>query len=105
MARPPTRISRYSTGCARISVLFCFSEVFCRCPAEPRATRRSSFGHGGGLAAMNSSMIGKIEKAHRYAREPERIRFSTFEATFQGGHDTYHVALQDDHCTCSGHTY
>jgi len=54
---------------------------------------------------MNSSMIGKIEKAHRYAREPERVRFATFEAAFQGGHDTYHVALQDDHWTCSCHTY
>lgn len=54
---------------------------------------------------MNSSMIGKIEKAHRYAREPERVRFNSFEATFQGGHDTYHIALKDDHWTCSCHTY
>ena len=37
---------------------------------------------------MNSSMIGKIEKAHRYAREPERVRFNEFKATFHGGHDT-----------------
>jgi len=54
---------------------------------------------------MNSSMIGKIEKAHRYAREPERVRFSTFEATFQGGHDAYTISLKDDQWTCSCHTY
>ncbi len=51
---------------------------------------------------MNSSMIGKIEKAHRYAREPERITFATFEATFRGEHDEYHVSLTPEgwHCTC-----
>jgi hypothetical protein len=54
---------------------------------------------------MNSSMIGKIEKAHRYAREPERVRFASFEATFQGGHDSYTISFQDDHWTCSCHTY
>jgi hypothetical protein len=54
---------------------------------------------------MNSSMIGKIEKAHRYAREPERVRFSSFEATFQGGHDSYQISLQGDQWTCSCHTY
>ena len=32
---------------------------------------------------MNSSMIGKIEKAHRYAKEPERVRVQTFQATFK----------------------
>lgn len=54
---------------------------------------------------MNSSMIGKIEKAHRYAREPERIRFQRLEATFHGGHDDYTVSLSgaEWHCTC--HTF
>ena len=54
---------------------------------------------------MHSSMIGKIEKAHRYAREPERIRLSVLEATFHGGHDDYTVRLNGDHWTCSCHTY
>lgn len=54
---------------------------------------------------MNSSMIGKIEKAHRYAREPERVQFATFEATFQGGHDTYRVSFENDHWSCTCHTY
>ena len=54
---------------------------------------------------MNSSMIGKIEKAHRYAREPERVRFNSLNATFQGGHDDYKVELVDGHWTCSCHTF
>ena len=54
---------------------------------------------------MHSSMIGKIEKAHRYAREPERVRFNTLNATFQGGHDDYTVELVDGHWTCSCHTF
>jgi len=55
---------------------------------------------------MHSSMIGKIEKAHRYAREPHRARISTLTASFDGGHDTYTVELRDDgewHCNC--HTF
>ena len=44
---------------------------------------------------MNSSMIGKIEKAHRYAKEPERVRIHSLESTFHGGHDDYQVALDD----------
>ncbi|MDF3017039.1 MAG: zinc finger protein, partial [Thermomicrobiales bacterium] len=42
---------------------------------------------------MNSSMIGKIEKAHRYAQEPERVRFQSLKATFHGGHDDHTVEL------------
>ncbi|MGH2535670.1 MAG: hypothetical protein ACRDJW_25740 [Thermomicrobiales bacterium] len=54
---------------------------------------------------MNSSMIGKIEKAHRYAREPERVRFQHFEAAFRGGHDDYTVRLDDGVWTCTCHTF
>lgn len=54
---------------------------------------------------MNSSMIGKIEKAHRYAREPERVQFASLEATFRGGHDQYHVRLVDGTWECSCNTF
>lgn len=54
---------------------------------------------------MNSSMIGKIEKAHRYAREPERIQFNSLDATFRGSHDEYHVKLNNGHWECSCHTF
>lgn len=54
---------------------------------------------------MHSGMIGKIEKAHRYAQEPERVKVNDFAATFRGGHDSYTVALHDNHWTCSCHTF
>ncbi len=54
---------------------------------------------------MNSSLIGKIEKAHRYAQEPERIRLDAIEATFHGGHDDYVVALKGGHWSCTCHTF
>jgi predicted nucleic acid-binding Zn finger protein len=54
---------------------------------------------------MNSSMIGKIEKAHRYAGEPERVRISEFRATFHGSHDEYTIELHDGHWHCSCHTF
>ena len=54
---------------------------------------------------MNSSMIGKIEKAHRYAQEPERVRFQSLKATFHGGHDDHNVELSDGHWRCSCHTF
>ena len=54
---------------------------------------------------MHSSMIGKIEKAHRYAREPERIRLNRLESTFHGGHDDYTVRLDGETWTCTCHTY
>lgn len=54
---------------------------------------------------MNSSMIGKIEKAHRYANEPERIRFNSLKATISGDNDEYHVTLGDDGWDCSCNTF
>lgn len=54
---------------------------------------------------MNSSMIGKIEKAHRYAHEPERVKFSSLGATISGDNDEYHVTLTPDGWSCSCHTF
>jgi hypothetical protein len=54
---------------------------------------------------MNSSMIGKIEKAHRYAKEPERVRLSSIESTFHGSHDDYSVRLIDGRWHCSCHAF
>ncbi|MFM9108739.1 MAG: hypothetical protein ACKOWF_18795 [Chloroflexota bacterium] len=54
---------------------------------------------------MNSSMIGKIEKAHRYAMEPERVTISQLSAKFRGGHDDYTVSLDSGHWSCSCHTF
>jgi hypothetical protein len=51
---------------------------------------------------MQSSLIGKIEKAKRYAQETDRITFSEFSVQFRGEHDTYTTGLKDGkwHCTC-----
>ena len=54
---------------------------------------------------MNSSMIGKIEKAHRYAKEPERVQIRTIEASFHGGHDDHRVGLSDGHWHCTCHAF
>lgn len=54
---------------------------------------------------MNSSMIGKIEKAHRYAKEPERVRVQTIETVFRGSHDDYNVGLVDGHWSCTCHAF
>jgi len=52
---------------------------------------------------MHSSLIGKIEKAKRYAQEPDRVRFSRFELVFKGEHDEYPVSYDNGtwHCGCA----
>ena len=52
---------------------------------------------------MHSSLIGKIQKAHLYAQEPDRIEVHEFSARFRGDHDTYTVTYRDEQwaCTCS----
>lgn len=52
---------------------------------------------------MHSSLIGKIEKARRYAEEREqRIRFDTLSVQFHGENDDHTVSLDGDRwaCTC-----
>jgi hypothetical protein len=49
---------------------------------------------------MDSGMIGKIQKAKRYAQEPERIQFEQFGVTFQGNHDTYTVTYEGGRWQC-----
>ena len=50
---------------------------------------------------MQSSLIGKIEKAKRYALEPERIAFNRFETTFRGEHNDYAVSYNQGQWRCS----
>jgi hypothetical protein len=50
-------------------------------------------------------MIGKIDKAHRYAQEPDRIRITSFDAKFRGSHDEYEITLTDNGWHCSCHTF
>lgn len=52
---------------------------------------------------MHSSLIGKIEKAHRYAQERERITFSHFALSFRGEHGIHTLSYKEGqwHCSCS----
>ena len=52
---------------------------------------------------MNSSLIGKIEKAKRYAQEPGRAQFQKFEVTFRGSHDAHRITFDGGrwHCDCN----
>ena len=49
---------------------------------------------------MDSGMIGKIQKAKRYAQELERIAFNEFQVTFKGNHSTYTVAYDKGQWSC-----
>ena len=52
---------------------------------------------------MDSGMIGKIEKSKRYAEEPERIRFDSFDVTLRGTNSQHSVSYQTGSwkCTCN----
>ena len=51
---------------------------------------------------MHSSLIGKIDKAKRYALEKDRVAISSLTARFRGDHDSYTLALEEGawRCTC-----
>ncbi len=51
---------------------------------------------------MQSSLIGKIDKAKRYSQETERITFSEFSVEFRGEHNNYITGYKDSqwHCSC-----
>ena len=49
---------------------------------------------------MNSSFIGKIDKAKKYAEEKDRVTINHFQATFQGKHNTYQVNFESGEWKC-----
>jgi len=51
---------------------------------------------------MQSSLIGKIEKAKRYAEEGNRVTFLNFSVKFRGENDDYDTGFKDGqwHCSC-----
>jgi len=49
---------------------------------------------------MYSSLISKIEKAKRYAEEPQRISFEGFDVRFRGDNGSHRVSLRGDEWTC-----
>jgi len=51
---------------------------------------------------MQSSLIGKIEKAKRYSQELERITFTEFAVQFRGENDVHLTEYHHGqwHCSC-----
>ena len=54
---------------------------------------------------MHSSLIGKIEKANRYARETDRISIDDMSLTFRGDNDTHEVRLDAGNWRCNCHYF
>ena len=54
---------------------------------------------------MQSTIVTKAEKAHRYAQERDRLRISAIEGTFEAGGGTHLVRLGPDGwaCDCEFH--
>jgi hypothetical protein len=51
---------------------------------------------------MDNAMIGKIEKAKRYAEERDRIEFTDFRVVFNGENSTHTTSYDNGkwNCTC-----
>jgi hypothetical protein len=49
---------------------------------------------------MDYSMIGKIEKAKRYAQERDRFEFHTFSVTVKGDNNSHAVKYADGKWDC-----
>jgi hypothetical protein len=73
----------------------CGTEALIRCPWTRRLRREGS-------AAVQSSLIGKVQKAKQYAQEPERVRFTQFSISFAGENGDHVVGYHDGawQCTC-----
>ncbi|MBM3151079.1 MAG: hypothetical protein FJZ96_02550 [Chloroflexi bacterium] len=49
---------------------------------------------------MDSGMIGKIEKAKRYAKERHRFHFESFSVSIDGENNNHRVGYKDNKWTC-----
>lgn len=52
---------------------------------------------------LDSGMIGKLDKAKRYAKERHRIHFETFTVTINGENNAHRVQYENGEwrCDCS----
>jgi hypothetical protein len=49
---------------------------------------------------MDYGLIGKMEKAKRYAEDRTRFRFTKFELTFHGDNNDHQVSYNDGEFQC-----
>jgi len=54
---------------------------------------------------MQSSLIGKIEKAKRYAQETDRITFTELAVNFRGENNNYTTEYKNGRWYCSCHFF
>ncbi len=50
---------------------------------------------------MDYGMIGKIEKAKRYAQERNRVHFETFTVTIDGDNNAHTIQFKDGEWQCN----
>jgi hypothetical protein len=62
---------------------------------------RARKARGGRRENMQSALHGMIEKAHRYATEPDRVRFERFEARVRGNSHDHAVSFADGQLACN----
>jgi hypothetical protein len=49
---------------------------------------------------MDNGLIGKIEKAKRYAQEHDRFQFSSFKVAVKGDNNSHFVGYEDGKWAC-----
>ena len=54
---------------------------------------------------VHSSMIGKVEKAMRYAHEPDRVTIRNLQLDFQGDNGSHQLSLDADAWQCTCHLF
>lgn len=54
---------------------------------------------------MDSAMVSKIEKAKRYADEPERVTITQMTVRFKGDHDVHTVSFDQGKWNCTCHFF
>ena len=52
------------------------------------------------IPVMQSSLHGTIDKAHRYAEEPQRVRLERLEALVRGDNSDHTVQLNGGRLSC-----
>jgi hypothetical protein len=54
---------------------------------------------------VQSSLIGKVQKARQYAEEPERVRFEELKVSFRGSNGDHQVSYEDGKWDCTCHFF
>lgn len=50
--------------------------------------------------ANGQNVVSDVDKSIRYAGETKRVTFNSFEVTFEGDHNTHHIAYDDGKWDC-----